>query len=381
MGEPKRTVVIFHPHFTLPGGAGKVALEVGERLAKNYRVVAVSQRSNEFHRRSYPGVKFEDTGGPVTSSFGFWLLLPYWYYRFAKIADSYRQDDEVTLFINVFPANWFGFVYKLFRPKLPAFYYCHEPSAFIHFPHWRRAIRHPLKRLIAVLLAPPLAVWDRFLTGKADTIFVNSKYIQSLVKMVYGLDSTVAYPGINVPEENASFQKKDYILSVGRLSKFKRFDLVIKALAAIPDKSIRLIIAGDGDEREPLRALAEELKVSERVELPGFVSDSELSRLYGEATLFVLASPGEPFGLTPVEAMAAGVPVITDKSGGPAETVVDGKTGWTIEMSEETLSATLEEALSDPVRLKTMSAAAREHGRTFTWERPTEIIERWISKH
>lgn len=379
MNSGTTTVLIFHPHFTIPGGAGRVALEVGERLSNTYRVVAISQQSNGFHRKSYPGVIFKDTGGPVTSKLGFWLLFPYWYLQYAKIANSYLKMGKTLIFINVFPANWMGFLYKFFHRRIPAFYYCHEPSAFIHFSHWRRAITSMPKRIIVQVLTPLLAVIDRSLTKMPEKVFVNSKYTKQLVEQIYNREATVAYPGITNAYETIS-KKKNLIISVGRLSKFKRFDMVIKAFSQMKNKDYRLAIVGEGEEKNALIKLASEQGVEGRVDFPGFVSNKQLESYYRQASIFVLASPGEPFGLTPVEAMAAGTPVITDRTGGPAETVINDKTGWTIEMNEGRLSATLDKAVSNKKKLEEMSVQALKHGKTFVWERPTRIIEEWISQ-
>lgn len=116
------------------------------------------------------------------------------------------------------------------------------------------------------------------------------------------------------------------IVSVGRLEKVKNQQLILHVLHQLEDKSIQLILVGDGAERRNLEDLIKHLNLQERVRITGFVSEPEL--FLAQADLFVLPSFSEGFGIAAVEAMLLGVPCLCSKVGGVPEFVIDGETGW-----------------------------------------------------
>ncbi len=375
----QKILIIIHPHFTLPGGAGKVALELGKQLSKEMRVVIIAQKINQNYIDEYPELEFESINGPITSSFFFWFFFPWWYQKTAKIINSLRKKGEVSILCSVFPANWIGLLYKSFHKEISCSWFCHEPSAFIHIKKWRNAIANPLKRNLANLFSPLFSIIDKKLTTYADEIFANSNYSKKIIQKCYQRDSTVIYPGINhsfytpIPFE----QKKNYILTVGRLTKFKNNDMIITALSKIENKEISLYIVGDGEEKENLQKLAKKLNIENRVRIFANISDQEIVQFYAQAKIFILGSKNEPFGIVPIEAMSCGTAVIVDNSGGPSETVLDGKTGKRIDFEVENLTKTINELLSDEKTLEEMSIFARKYAQeNFSWEKSVEKIKR-----
>ena len=327
----KKTVVIIHPHFTIPGGAGKVILEIGKRLAKSVNVLCVAQKINDVYVNDYKGINFHSLDGPTTNSFSFWLLFPYWQYKTWKTVNGYISA-ETTILCSVFPSNWIIFPYKLFHPKVKIIWFCQEPSAFVQDTNWINAISNPVKRVLAKLFNPIFKVVDQNLAKIPNYILANSYYAKELIKKVYKRDSIVVYPGIDKKRfYPIPFSKKeDYILTVSRLSKFKNIDILIKAYSKLINSRFRLKIVGNGEELNNLMKLCRKLEISHRVDFLTKVSDSEIVKIYQKAKLFVLCSKNEPFGIVPVEAMACGTPVIADESGGPKETIINGKTGLLI---------------------------------------------------
>jgi glycosyltransferase involved in cell wall biosynthesis len=121
------------------------------------------------------------------------------------------------------------------------------------------------------------------------------------------------------------------MLSVGRLHRQKGHDLLLRSFAALPPEleDWRLVIAGEGGERDALEALARSLGVADRVRFPGFVADPRA--LYREAALFVLASRYEGMSNALLEAMSQGLPaVVTDTCPGSLELVADGESGLVV---------------------------------------------------
>ena len=195
--------------------------------------------------------------------------------------------------------------------------------------NWINAISNPIKRIIAKLFNPIFKAVDQKLAKIPNQILANSLYAKELIKKVYKRDSTVVYPGIDKKRfYPIPFSKKeDYILTVSRLSKFKKIDILINAYSKLFKSPFRLKIVGNGEELNNLKKLCHKLKIDGSVDFLTEVSDDKIAEIYQKAKLFVLCSKNEPFGIAPIEAMACGTPVIADESGGPKETVINGKTG------------------------------------------------------
>ncbi|MFF0152134.1 glycosyltransferase [Micromonospora sp. NPDC005203] len=165
------------------------------------------------------------------------------------------------------------------------------------------------------------------------------------------------------------------ILTVGRLVERKGFQTVIRAMALVGDAEC-LVVGGPPEgllETDPyarrLRALAETCGVADRVHLVGAVPREEMGRWYRSADLLVAAPWYEPFGLTPLEAMACGVPVVGTAVGGIRDTVVDGTTGDLVPARDpQALAGAIQGLLDDRIRRFAYATAARERARTrYSW--------------
>ncbi len=377
----KKYLLIIHPHFTIPGGAGKMALELGKRLSKEMNVIVIAQKINQEYIKEFPELIFESVNGPVTSSFLFWLLLPFWQIKTAKIIKKYAKKGKVTLLCSVFPANWIGLPYKIFHKNIRCTWFCHEPSGFIHIKKWRNAISSPPKRIIANTIFPLLSLLDKKLVAYADDIFVNSRYSQAVAKKIYRRTGIIIYPGVDAKKYSpVRFEEKEnYILSVGRLSKFKNFNILISAFAKLKDKKVLLYLIGNGEEKNNLQNLTKKLEIEKRVVFFSNINDQTLVDFYAKAKIFALCSRNEPFGIVPIEAMACGTAVIADNSGGPLETIINGKTGELINCEIENLHLALEKLLVNEKTLKIYSLAARNWAvENFNWDNSTEKIKRFL---
>ncbi|MEU8170120.1 glycosyltransferase [Micromonospora sp. NPDC049004] len=165
------------------------------------------------------------------------------------------------------------------------------------------------------------------------------------------------------------------ILTVGRLVERKGFQTVVRAMALVPDAEC-VVVGGPPEgllETDPyarrLRALAESCGVADRVHLVGAVPREEMGRWYRSADLLVAAPWYEPFGLTPLEAMACGVPVVGTAVGGIRDTVVDGTTGDLVPARDpNALAAAIQRLLDDRIRRFRYATAARERVRSrYSW--------------
>jgi len=155
---------------------------------------------------------------------------------------------------------------------------------------------------------------------------------------------------------------------VSRLTRLKRADLLVRALATPPANAIRLVIAGDGEERPALERLASEAGVLDRVTFTGRLSDEQLLAALATCRAVCFPPLQEDYGFVTVEAFASRKAVITCRdSGGPAELVRDGVNGLVCDPTPEALGRAMRLLADDPALAKRMGAAAFEAGAKLTW--------------
>jgi glycosyltransferase involved in cell wall biosynthesis len=170
---------------------------------------------------------------------------------------------------------------------------------------------------------------------------------------------------------------RPYLFALGRLVEKKGFDLLLAAYAAIPERhrTADLVIAGQGDALEGLRHTAAVLGVTGQVHFGGRLSRQAVAEAMAGASVFVMPSRLEPFGIVVLEAWRAGVPVVATNIGGPPEFVRDGNDGLLVNPFDTTSFAhALEDLLLDPDRRKRVGEAGRVRVREFDW---ATIAERY----
>jgi glycosyltransferase involved in cell wall biosynthesis len=216
--------------------------------------------------------------------------------------------------------------------------YIHSPMRYI----WdqRRYYLTPhrslsLIEMIKHILLSKLRVWDVVSNHRVDRFVANSSFVRARVKRYYGRDAQVVHPPVAIERFKPQNPKKGgYFLAAGAFVNYKRFDLAITACEKLGK---RLIIAGSGPEEKQLRRLAG--KMTEFRLKP---SAEEWVKLFQDADALIF--PGvEDFGITAIEALAAGTPVIALKAGGALDFVQEGKTGLFFqEASVDSLVKTLQ---------------------------------------
>lgn len=176
-------------------------------------------------------------------------------------------------------------------------------------------------------------------------------------------------PRFGIPPESS------LVISVGRLGREKRFDVLLEAFArAARGASARLLIVGGGPEANDLAALAAQHGIAGQVIFAGPLDHDRVLDCYAAADVFAFASPTETQGLVVVEAMAAGLPVVAVGDGGVAEVVSDGQTGLLVALDPEALGAAIRRALDDPVLRRRLGQAGREAARGFAIEAITRRL-------
>jgi len=203
--------------------------------------------------------------------------------------------------------------------------YCHTPTHF----YWRHYDKYmerpgfgmldPIVRLGLKLLVKPLRRWDYTAAQRPDFYIANSTHIQRDIKLYYNRESVVIHPPIDVDRFTITkATKRQGFVIAGRQVSQKRFDLAIGACNKL---GLPLTVLGKGPEHERLVAMA-----GPTVKFVKEISDKEMPGLIASAQGFIFPS-FEDFGITPVEALATGTPLIAYKAGGALDYVIEGKTG------------------------------------------------------
>jgi glycosyltransferase involved in cell wall biosynthesis len=216
---------------------------------------------------------------------------------------------------------------------------------------------------------------DRYLlTRNVTRLFVQSRTIQRRLAMWPELRSTVLYP----PAPQRPYrcdEYGDFVFMVSRLTKLKRADLLIEALALTDGAGIRAIVAGDGEEREALEALAAARGVSGRVTFTGRLSDADLLDYLARCRVVCFPPFEEDYGFVTAEAFASRKAVITCRdSGGPSELVQDGITGLIAEPTPQSLAAALRRVMHDEATARRMGDAAFAAGAKLNWRDAVEQL-------
>ncbi len=310
-------IAIFHDYIGAIGGGEKLVLTLARGLGAD--VITTDVDEDSIKKMGFEDVKIISLGETVK--------LP----PLKQISASLRFalcdfSKEYDFFI--FSGNWAHFAAKRHKPNL---YYCHTPVRVFYdlydaFLQRQSFITKPLF-MIWVTLHKPIS---EYYMNHVESIVANSKNTQSRVKKYLHRGAEVIYPPIDTSKYYFR-EFGDFWLSVNRLYPEKRVELQIEAFRLMPEE--KLIIVGDYAEGDHASKYAEKIKCNlpENVVMRGAVTEEELIDLYARCKGLIATAIDEDFGMTPIEAMAAGKPVISVGEGGYMESVVNGITGMLIE--------------------------------------------------
>jgi glycosyltransferase involved in cell wall biosynthesis len=276
--------------------------------------------------------------------------------------------DDVNK-IPFFTPRWF--------PRLPV-------CAFFH---------HLFGKTVFDLAPYPLAVYVRFMetrsawgyrdvptctvseSTKAD--LVSHGFREEKIRIIENSVDTDRY----VPPAATDSKEEATLFFAGRLKRYKNVALVIESLPhLIPDHpSIRLVVAGAGDDEPNLKARAHELNVTDRVEFAGFVSEERKIELMQSATLFVNPSHKEGWGITNIEANACGTTVVANDAPGLRDSVQHGKTGLIYEANDrDDFVKCVDFLLKDRVKREALETQGRQWALSFSWDSSAQKVEQWL---
>lgn len=243
-------------------------------------------------------------------------LFQYWWFRSLKL-------DDYDIIIS---STGNGMAKAVRAPKhAKHICYCHTPVHYL-WRHYDRYMQEPgfgmlnaVARFGLAVLAAPLRKMDYAAAQDVDVFIANSTHIRRDVMHYYGKEAEVVYPPVDLELfANKATQDRHGFVAISRLVPMKRFDLLVSACTEL---GLPLTIIGKGPDKGRLRTMA-----GPTVRFLGFISDEEKAQQLASAAALLFASY-EDFGIVPVEAMAAGTPVIAYKAGGALDYIQPGVTG------------------------------------------------------
>jgi glycosyltransferase involved in cell wall biosynthesis len=248
--------------------------------------------------------------------------------------------------------------------------YCHTPMRWVwNFDGYsQRESFGAARRILLRALMRGLRDWDIGASRQPDHFIANSRAVAARIARAYGRHAEVIHPPIDLHRFGISYEQGDYYLVLSRLVSYKRIDLAIEACNRLRRK---LLIIGDGPDRERLSALA-----GSTVTFLGRLSDQQVQ--YYAARCLALIFPGEEdFGMAPLEIAAAGRPTIAYRAGGAIETIREGLTGVFFDRQQpEDLASAIEQF----EKLRWPEHILRNHAKSFSVEVFQTRMHAFLSK-
>jgi glycosyltransferase involved in cell wall biosynthesis len=272
----------------------------------------------------------------------------------------------------------------LARNAAAAACYCHTPLKILHDEATRAALRtqSPTKFAALQVLGPPFAMADRRMWRRYAHVFANSaetrrRIQQARLRAADGIE--VLEPGVDLDRiAPGPVDRQRRMVLAGRIMWQKNIELAVDAVRALGAGAadLRLVVAGAVDDKskpylDALRNRASGLPVEFRPD----PTDDELTELYRTSTVALFTARNEDFGIVPLEAMAAGTPVLAVDNGGPRETVVDGRTGWLLAPTPEAFAQQIQRVFDGRVDVAAMRAHARQRAEEFGWQRLVDRVD------
>ena len=303
--------IILHDIFDIKGGGERLALSMAQGLSADLCYGKLSPKSfklEDYHdfdkfdldlKLEYPGIKT-------------WALS--------------RLFENKTEFLKKYQnVIYSGIVCPLAvnnHLSNSNYYYCHTPPRFVYDKHQHYLNQYDFisGSVLKILVSWYKRKYEESIS-QMDLIFANSSFVKDRIKTYLNRDSVIIYPPCNLDQFHNKPQQGFY-LSTARLESLKRVDVIIKAFKKMPNK--QLVICSDGAEIKNLKKLSEGI---DNIKSLGSVSDIELSNALSECIATIYIPKDEDFGMSPVESMASGKPVICSDHGGPIESVLNNQTG------------------------------------------------------
>jgi glycosyltransferase involved in cell wall biosynthesis len=353
--------VILHDYTTQSGGAERVVVEMLKRWPQAELRVLLHDPDGTFPEFRQHRVR-TSVLQPLAGSVSHRALLPLYAPATRSLAVRRGEADLVI-------SSSSGWAHGIpVHASIPHVCYCHTPARWLYDTDTYINAGRGMSMALAPLLRA-LRGWDRRASRRPTHYIANSQNVRRKIAAVYGRDADVLHPPANVDRFAPSPMPRDgYLLVLSRLLGYKRVDLAIEAGACA---GLPIVVAGDGPERASLEAMA-----GGRARFLGRVPDADLPALFAGSRAFFLGGE-EDFGITPLEANAAGRPVVAFAKGGALETVRDGVSGVLFEeQTADSAADGLRRAMErdwDPWRLA-------DHAGSFRSERFLDQLQETVQR-
>jgi len=221
------------------------------------------------------------------------------------------------------------------------FSYCHSPMRYA-WDDSHRYIRESnfpgiVKKFFPFFMKD-IRIWDRLSADRVDYFFANSNFIAKRIKKYYKRNSKVIFPPVDIKKFYTSKKKGDYFLAMGRLIPYKKFDLIIEAFN---DLGLKLKIIGTGSDKKKLIKMAKK-----NIEFLGFIDKKERNNILSNARAFLFPQV-EDFGISAVEAIASGTPLISFYKGGAKDIVTPENGIFFEEQNKKSLKKAIKEFIKN----------------------------------
>lgn len=329
-------------HLTIYGGGSKFLVDYSNELSKRgHEITIVAQKINYRHYKFKKNIRIIELGGYLPSSVLYWLNFNKMKKRYLNVLLKLNVDFLISV---QFPTNYFCSLVRKKRNR-KYLHFCLEPFLYLHKKEYYK--KAPILTRILICFFRYLFIrFDIEGSSKADEIICISKFIKNQVKVIYHRDGVLHYLGImvNLTNNNHHINLKKKIgltkdtpilfaLGLTHYLKGSRELIYIykRILKELPESI--LLIAGKitKHNKKIINYLKKKLKIpNNKILLFGFIEQEFLRDFYAQSTLTLYTALYEPLGLIPLESMLNGTPVIAFNSGGPSETIIQGKTGFLI---------------------------------------------------
>lgn len=317
---PKRIALVYD-RVNKWGGAEKVLLALHDIFPRAPLYTAVYDRQESSWANVFPNV-YPSFLNSVPCARKHHELIPF----LTPLAFESFNFNNFDAVISVTSAEAKGIITP---PGVFHLCYCLTPTRYLYSHH--AEYKHQLGHILEIFSRPGftyLKTWDKIACHRPDSYIAISQTVQRRIREYYSQESFIVYPPVDVKKFSSNNQKpitNNYFLWVGRLVSYKHPEVVIEAFNKL---KLPLVMVGSGRSNwgyaSPERQLRE--MAGSNISFLQNVSDTELINLYQRSRALVFYHE-EDFGITPVESMAAGIPVIALNRGGASETVIDGVTG------------------------------------------------------
>ena len=362
-------VALVHDYIAEYGGAERVLEVLSEMFPDAPIYTAYSKKDSEAFKH------FKDR--KIVESWA--AVIPY----FPKLASPLRfltpwiwgSLDLSKFDLVISSSSWYstkGFNKKDGKPI--EICYCHTPPRWLYgystSIEWQK---YAPVRIYGKVIGKQIRKYDYEAAQRVNFFIANSKEVASRIKRFYNRDATVIYPPVSLSTTNKKFEKGDYYFVLSRIVGAKGLEIAVEAAEKM---GFKLKIAGANfGYYTGHKAMIK--KGLENVEFLGFVPDAELVKLYSEAKGFLALAHDEDFGMTPVESMLCGTPVVAFNGGGYKETVIDGKTGV---LFDDYSAEGLESAINKFEKSKFDEKEIIAHAQKFSKERFEKETRAFIDK-